>query len=253
MADAIVSGLHGRESTAFAQLATADDPRAANVAASLAAAILQSKDAGRIDDLLAPLQSEDTPAWLADSIVAGLERFIPGTGKSRRTAFIPAEPRALVALSRRSTPLAARAAEALRFLRWQGRGVDQAAVLASMSAGQREQYERGRREFAVCAACHQPQGEGMAGLAPPLVGSPWVTGGVGALARIVLNGKTSGDTTMPPLGALDDDTIAAILTYIRKSWGHEAGAAAPSEIQAIRGEVSRRSEPWTESELDPMR
>ena len=93
----------------------------------------------------------------------------------------------------------------------------------------------------------------MAGLAPPLVASPWVTGGVGALARIVLNGKTSGDTTMPPLASLDDVTLAAILTYVRKSWGHEASVVAPSEIQAIRGEVSRRGEPWTENELAPMK
>jgi mono/diheme cytochrome c family protein/glucose/arabinose dehydrogenase len=253
MADAIVSSLQGRESAALAQLTAVDNPEVAKVVAALAAAILQSKDAGRIDALLAPLDSDGTPDWLVNSILDGIERFIPGTGKSRRTAFIPEEPRALVALSRRSTAPATRAAEALRFLRWQGRVVDQAAVLASMSAAQREQYERGRREYAVCAACHQPGGEGMAGLAPPLVGSPWVTGGVGALARIVLNGKTSGDTTMPPLSALDDDTIAAILTYIRKSWGHEAGTAASSEIQAIRGEVARRGEPWTESELAPMR
>jgi mono/diheme cytochrome c family protein/glucose/arabinose dehydrogenase len=253
MADAIVSSLHGREGAAFAHLVAAGQPAAADVVASLAAAILQSKDAGQIDALLAPLESAETPHWLADSILDGIDRFIPGSGTSRRTAFIPAEPGALIALSRQSTPLAARATETLRFLRWQGRVVDQAAALASLSASQRDQYERGRREFAVCAACHQPGGEGMAGLAPPLVASPWVTGGVGALARIVLNGKTSGDTTMPPLASLDDVTLAAILTYVRKSWGHEASVVAPSEIQAIRGEVSRRGEPWTENELAPMK
>jgi glucose/arabinose dehydrogenase/mono/diheme cytochrome c family protein len=253
MADAIVSSLHGRESAAFARLAGADTPGAAKVIASLSAAIFRSKDAAHIDTLLAPLASDETPSWLAESILAGIDRFIPGSRDQRRTAFIPAEPGALIRLSRQSTPLAVQAAEILRHLRWQGRAVDQAAALAALSPVQRNRYERGQREYAVCAACHQPGGEGMAGLAPPLVASPWVTGGVGALARIVLNGKTSADSTMPPLAALDDDTIAAILTYIRRSWGHEASAVDPSEVQAIRAEVSGRGEPWMDAELAPMR
>jgi mono/diheme cytochrome c family protein len=252
IADAIVSSLHGREAAAIGWLAKSGNPRAGKVVASLAAAILQSKDSGRIDALLARLNDDEIEPWMAEGIMAGVDRFIPGSKDRRRTAFLPAEPRALIELSRHSTPLGARAAEALRYLRWQGRAVDQSAVLASLDPTQRARYELGKKEFAVCAACHQPGGEGMAGLAPPLVASTWATGGVAALARIVLNGKTSADSTMPPLAALDDETLAAILTYIRKSWGHEASAVAPAEIQAIRAEVSNRSEPWTESELAPM-
>jgi mono/diheme cytochrome c family protein len=92
----------------------------------------------------------------------------------------------------------------------------------------------------------------VAGVAPPLAGSPWVTGGVGALARIVLNGKTSGEATMPPHASLDDSTIAAILTYVRKSWGNDAAPVADDEIRAIRNEVAQRQEPWTETQLEPM-
>jgi mono/diheme cytochrome c family protein/glucose/arabinose dehydrogenase len=252
MADAIVSSLPGREDAAIGWLAKAGNPEAAKVVVSLAAAILQSKDPRRIDALLAHLNDDAAAPWLADSIMSGVDRFIPGSKDRRRTAFLPSEPRPLIDLSRQSTPLGVRAAEALRYLRWQGRPVDQSAVLASLNPAQRVRYERGEREFAVCAACHQSGGEGMAGLAPPLVASTWVTGGVAALARIVLNGKTSAHSTMPPLAALDDETLAAILTYIRKSWGHEAGAVAPAEIQAIRAEVSNRGEPWTESELAPL-
>jgi mono/diheme cytochrome c family protein len=79
-----------------------------------------------------------------------------------------------------------------------------------------------------------------------------VNGGIGALGRIVLNGKTDGEMTMPPLHSLDDETIAAILTYIRRSWGHEAEPVAPMQMRRIRTEVGNREEPWTEAELEPM-
>jgi len=74
--------------------------------------------------------------------------------------------------------------------------------------------ERGREAFAVCAACHQQDGQGQEGLAPPLVGSRWVTGDAGALVRIVLNGKRTGDSAMLPLRSLDDETIA-VISHVR--------------------------------------
>ena len=89
----------------------------------------------------------------------------------------------------------------------------------------------------------------MAGLAPPLVGSPWVNGNKAAVIRIVLQGKTNGETTMPPLAALEDEKIAAILTYIRRAWGHEASPVTAGEVQAVRSETRLRDEPWTEADL----
>src|SRR5438128_2483096 len=48
--------------------------------------------------------------------------------------------------------------------------------------------EPGRISFqSYCAACHQYDGQGM-GDAPPLAGSPWVTGPEDRLIRIVLHG-----------------------------------------------------------------
>jgi mono/diheme cytochrome c family protein len=159
------------------------------------------------------------------------------------------EPRALADFARSGAPSAARAARALQFLRWRGRPVDPAIALAALSPAEKQRFEKGREGFAVCAACHQSQGEGMAGLAPPLVGSPWATGGTGALIRIVLQGKTSGELTMPPLGALDDESIADILTFIRRSWGHESSVVTPAQVHAVRGKTGQREEPWSEAEL----
>lgn len=244
MADAIASSLSGRESLAIERLARGSGPGTIAAVASLSAAILQSQDAAGIARLWQHLES--------DGVLEGLERFTRGRGNRPRTVFLPAEPAPLIEYSRETTPRAQRARAALRFVRWRGQSMDASTVLSAMTDAERRRFERGGREFAVCAACHQQDGQGVAGVAPPLVGSPWVTGGAGALVRIVLNGKTSGETTMPPLASLDDGTIASILSFVRKSWGHEAGAVSEDEVRAIRNEVANRQEPWTDSQLEPM-
>jgi glucose/arabinose dehydrogenase/mono/diheme cytochrome c family protein len=252
MADALVSSWTGREMSALDRLAADDTAGARAVIGSLTAVVLQSGNSANIDRMLARFSAKDSPAWLLDAMLDGVDRFIPGDGARQRTAFLSREPRALAAFAQSGAPGAARAAQALQFLRWRGKQIDAATALASLSASERQRFERGRGEFTVCAACHQPQGEGMAGLAPSLVGSPWVTGSSGALIRIVLQGKTSGQMTMPPLGTLDDESIAAILTFVRRSWGHESSAITAVEVQAVRSETQRRDEPWKESELESM-
>ncbi|WP_414717369.1 c-type cytochrome, partial [Steroidobacter cummioxidans] len=67
--------------------------------------------------------------------------------------------------------------------------MDTAASLAKLTPEQRALYDKGRGSFAVCAACHQEEGQGMKGLAPALAGSQWVNGSPQAGVRIVLNGK----------------------------------------------------------------
>ena len=92
----------------------------------------------------------------------------------------------------------------------------------------------------------------MSGLAPPLVGSKWVLGEPARLARIVLHGK-EGAQMMPPVGALNDEQIASTLTYIRRGWGHQAGAVNPGLITEVRGYTTGRNRPWTEQELSHVR
>jgi putative membrane-bound dehydrogenase-like protein len=259
MSDAIVSGVAGREARLIDLLAkqTTTDravPHVTPVIATAAAAVLKSNDAAALDALLANFSpGVNAKSWLLDAVLAGIEKLIPPNDRGvARTAFIAAEPKALIAFSKGDSPQAARAAQVLQSLRWRGFAVDPDKALAALNDQQRALYEKGRGAFAVCAACHQPQGQGMPGLAPALAGSRWVNGGIGALGRIVLNGKTDGDMTMPPLHALDDETIAAILTYIRHSWGHEAEPVMPPQVRRIRTEVGSREEPWTEAELAPM-
>ena len=258
MAYAIASSLSGRELRFIADLLRADKATEAHenltpVISSLAAAVLQSGKAEEIEQLLSHLNEGDAQnAWIQTAVLQGVERFIPGEPPKERVAFLPAEPKALIAYSKRETEHAARAKAALEYLRWTGQEIDPARALVSLSPEQQQLFDMGKAAYATCAACHQPNGQGMAGLAPPLVGSRWVTGGIDALARIVLNGKTSGEMAMPPLRSLDDETIAAILTYIRRSWGHQSDPVSATQVQWVRSQTQSRSEPWTEAELEPM-
>lgn len=87
----------------------------------------------------------------------------------------------------------------------------------------------------------------MENIAPSLVGSKWVLGRAGLTARIVLNGK-EGERLMPPV-QLTDGEIAAVLTYIRRAWGHTASPVPPALVTEARGASTGRERPWTEEEL----
>jgi mono/diheme cytochrome c family protein len=69
-------------------------------------------------------------------------------------------------------------------------------------------------------------------------------------ARILLNGKEGPIGLMPPVGsALNDDQIAAVLTYIRREWGQTGSPVDRDEIRAVRALTAGRARPWTNEEL----
>jgi len=106
----------------------------------------------------------------------------------------------------------------------------------------------GQQQFMVCGACHGQAGEGTAA-APPLAGSEWVTGPVENLIRIQFRGlqgpiKVKGQeynfpAGMMPMAYQTDDQIAAVLTYVRNSFGNTASAVTTEEVAALRGEVGQ--------------
>lgn len=114
----------------------------------------------------------------------------------------------------------------------------------------------------VCALCHGSDGAGKPGQAPPFAGSEWVvTDNVGRLVRIPLQGlngpiKVKGEDwnlAMPAMGAaLPDDDLAALLTYMRNSWGNKASVITPEEVKAIRAATASRTQPWTGPELNAL-
>jgi len=108
---------------------------------------------------------------------------------------------------------------------------------------------QGKKLFETyCGICHGVDGLGKPNMAPPLAGSEWViAGGFHRLAQIPLRGlngplQVEGkdwNQPMAPMGAgLTDAQLAAVLTYIRSSWGNKASAVSADDVKAIRAEAT---------------
>ena len=100
-----------------------------------------------------------------------------------------------------------------------------------------------------CAACHRDSGEGEINLFPRLAGSALVqSDDPTTLARVVLHGtravSTSSAPTAPAMPAFDwrlgDAQVAAVLTYVRNSWGNAAASVSTSAVASQR-EALRKS------------
>jgi mono/diheme cytochrome c family protein len=96
---------------------------------------------------------------------------------------------------------------------------------------------------AQCASCHGAQGQGAPPNYPPLAGNQSIqmTSAVNAI-RMVLNGGfppgTAGNSRpygMPPFAQiLSDNEVAAVVTYIRTSWGNRGAAVTARDANALR-------------------
>src|SRR5882724_112750 len=103
-----------------------------------------------------------------------------------------------------------------------------------------------------CAVCHMENGIGNpANGCPPLAGSEWVaTPGASRIVQLVskglvgpieVKGQAYGTGTMIPIGdALPGDekekseNIAAVISYVRKTFGNNAPPITPDYVQNIR-------------------
>lgn len=97
-----------------------------------------------------------------------------------------------------------------------------------------------------CNTCHQPDGKGLSASGfPPLAGTPWVTGNEERLIKIVLNGlqgpievnnqQYAGQVPMTPFGGLlNDEEIAAVVTYVRNAFGNNASVVSADQVKKVR-------------------
>jgi len=85
-----------------------------------------------------------------------------------------------------------------------------------------------------CAACHQASGKGIPGAFPALAGNAFVQGPAQDPATVLLKGRGG----MPDFSAsLSDADMAAVLTYVRTSWGNSADALTEQQVAALRTEL----------------
>jgi len=116
---------------------------------------------------------------------------------------------------------------------------------AAMLAQGKKTYEM------ICGICHGVDGLGKPGQSPPLAGSEWVNAkGDKRLAMIPLLGLAGSVTvkgqnwnmSMAPMGAgLSDSDLAAVLSYIRTSWGNKDEPVTPDDVKSVRAIVAGHS------------
>ena len=105
-----------------------------------------------------------------------------------------------------------------------------------------EKIEAGKRLFtSICAACHQPTGQGLPNVFPPLAGSDFLNADKNRAIKIVINGRQGEvivngrkfNNSMPkfPLG---DDDIANALTFVYNSFGNAGLEVKPEEVKFLR-------------------
>ena len=112
-----------------------------------------------------------------------------------------------------------------------------------------------------CITCHQPDGKGLevSGF-PPLTGSKWVLGNEDRLIKLTLKGlygpievagkKYPGQVPMTPFGGmLKDDEIAAVLTYVRNSFGNKAAPISTEKVKKIRAAIKDKTGFYTPEAL----
>ncbi|NOX98779.1 MAG: cytochrome c, partial [Verrucomicrobia bacterium] len=130
-------------------------------------------------------------------------------------------------------------------------------------------YTQGEKFYStICIACHQLNGQGLKMLAPPLVDSEWVLGSEqrlialildGMIGPVTVNGKTYTVPEVAPImpglrinPEMDDEKIAAILTYVRNTWGNGAPLVSKKSVADYRKKQKARL-PYTEAELKKIK
>jgi mono/diheme cytochrome c family protein len=86
-----------------------------------------------------------------------------------------------------------------------------------------------------CAHCHRTNGEGLPDTFPALNKNPFVLGDPKPVIATVLNGLKGSLGQMPSWkDKLDDQQIAAAVTYVRQSWSNRAAPVTPAMVAAAR-------------------
>ena len=262
--------------------ASATGSPSAEAVMMLAAAIAKSSDAAAVQRVVEVAADTTAPAWQRMALLRGLDAGLPapgaGTGAGRggragggglpglaapggritisagRGVTLSREPAALITIAGGSDPLATVAKTVINKLSWTGKPAPAAPSVAPLTAEEQKRFEDGKEVFTnLCAGCHQADGQGKDKVAPSLVTSKYIQGNPQVLMRIVVGGKEGPVGLMPPLaGTLNDEQIAAVLTYVRREWGHTAPAVAPIDVRELRQSTSFRKTPWSEAELSAM-
>ena len=121
----------------------------------------------------------------------------------------------------------------------------------------KEIYER----EGFCMTCHQADGRGIsASGSPTLAGTKWVLGNEERLIKLTLKGLYGpmevlgkhyrAEVPMTPFeGLLSDEEVAAVLTFVRNSFGNKAPAISPDKVKEVRKAIDDKKGFYSPAEL----
>jgi len=152
-----------------------------------------------------------------------------------------------------------------------------------LSKADKKLYDLGKEVYhreALCVTCHQADGKGIDSFpdkSKPTFGSypslakmtgyptnPWIDGEPDRAIKLVLNGMygkmmfhgkqygdvAAGQAAMTPLGQmLKDEEIAAVLTYVRQSWGNNLPPVSAAQVKKVREANKGRTAMYTPEEI----
>jgi mono/diheme cytochrome c family protein len=262
----LLSGLSGRELVFLEQLFAEpafDSPapgRAELVAELARCTVVEGRS--RACEILVALAAQRHRQGVpyVDEILAGM---LAGRGKDGqglptiiRTTRPPAGLEPLTEAAQGETGALAR--ELSSALRWPGRpGYAAETSARPLTPAEHARFELGRELYArTCAACHLSSGLGEAGRAPALRGSDLVLGSPGRLTALLMFGLRSApsrhrpwEQEMPAFVAGDEE-LAAVMTYLRREWGHAVEPVDPGRVALRRTLKFRPKGPYTREELE---
>ena len=115
----------------------------------------------------------------------------------------------------------------------------------------------GKRMYTQCLSCHQADGRGLYPVYPPLADSDFVNGDPFLLASIILHGIEGRITVSgrmynqsmpaPPMGS--DEDIAAVMTYVRNTWGNQSSPVTPEFVREVRSSTRDQQGPIDASSI----
>ncbi len=137
-------------------------------------------------------------------------------------------------------------------------------LVTNLKGIERDLFLKGKAIYVkdgYCMTCHQADGAGLSASGfPPLANTKWVLGDEDRLIKLVLKGLQGpvkvldkdypGQVPMTPFeGMLNDEEVASVLTYVRNSFGNEAGAILPARVKAVREATKDKKGFYTPEDL----
>lgn len=137
-----------------------------------------------------------------------------------------------------------------------------------LSAADQKVYELGREIYhrdGHCVSCHQSNGKGLPKIYPTLLAAnnDWVAKDEERLIKLVLKGlwgpmeiageafdPGQGVPPMPGFGPiLNDEEIAAVISYVRQSFGNDLSLIQPEQVKRVRAATADRRDFYMVEEL----